>query len=393
MIRHFLITETGYLITAEGHLAQEVRRHEHAGQVGAGDRQPGADVGTDGHEDGVVVLQQRRGVLDAVVELQFDPLGDDGVNLPLHHLRRQPQVRHAHAHHAAGHRQRLEHGGGVALTHQIKPRCQPRRPRPHNRHPRFDCGLRIADCGLPLRLRHFFHMLVRPVGHKPLQGHDVDRLVHLAAAAGVLAAVVADPPADGGEGVVFQDGAVSVGVASLGDEGHVALGALVDGAGVTAGRCAQLLDGVGVGDGLGIELVDGMPFGEAAVEVVQQSDGAGGRAIAAAGALLHVHVAWMLLHGNGEVTRLAFDALHVGAGKQLDVQMPPHLHQLGRHDAHGAVVGGEGLVELGHDPADGRGLVQQVDLEAGFGQVQRGLHAADSGADDQHRAGGLFSVI
>ncbi len=205
--------------------------------------------------------------------------------------------------------------------------------------------------------------------------------------------MVADPPADGGEGVILQDGAVGVGVAALGNEGHVALRSLVNGATVAAGRSAQFLDGVSVGDGLGVELVNSLAFGEASVEFVQSDDGAGGRAIAAAGALLQVHVTRMLLHGDGEVAWLPFDALHVGVGEQFDVQMPPHLHQLGRHDAHGAVVGGEGLVELSHDPADGWGLVQQVDLEARLGQIERGLHAADPRADHQHRANVFFSVI
>ena len=84
------------------------------------------------------------------------------------------------------------------------------------------------------------------------------RLVELAAAAGFLAEVLADAPADGRERVVLLDHAVGVGEAALADQGDVALGALVGGAGVAAGRRAALLDGVGVGDGLGIELVDGL---------------------------------------------------------------------------------------------------------------------------------------
>jgi hypothetical protein len=34
--------------------------------------------------------------------------------------------------------------------------------------------------------------------------------------------------------------------------------------------------------------------------------------------------------------------------------VPADLDQFGRDDSHGTIVGGEGLVQLGHDPADGR---------------------------------------
>ena len=96
-----------------GNLAQEVRRHKHAGQVGARNGQFGAGVSAHSHEGGIVLLQQRHGILDTVVELQFNPLGDDGFNLPLHHLRRQPVVRDTDAHHAPSHRQRLEYRSAV----------------------------------------------------------------------------------------------------------------------------------------------------------------------------------------------------------------------------------------------------------------------------------------
>jgi len=33
--------------------------------------------------------------------------------------------------------------------------------------------------------------------------------------------------------------------------------------------------------------------------------------------------------------------------------MPADLDQFGRDNSHGTVIGGKGLVELGHEPADG----------------------------------------
>ena len=62
------------------------------------------------------------------------------------------------------------------------------------------------------------------------------------------------------------------------------------------------------------------------------------------------------------------------------------LHELGGLDAHGAVVGGKGLVQLGHVAADGRGRIHQIDLEARGAEIQGGLEAADSASDDHHVA-------
>ena len=56
--------------------------------------------------------------------------------------------------------------------------------------------------------------------------------------------------------------------------------------------------------------------------------------------------------------------------------------ELGRLDAHGAVVGGEGLVELRHFAADGRRSLNQKDLETRGGEIERGLNAGDPATDD-----------
>lgn len=69
--------------------------------------------------------------------------------------------------------------------------------------------------------------------------------------------------------------------------------------------------------------------------------------------------------------------------------MPPALHELGRQDAHRAVVRGECLVQAGHRAADGALALDQIDLEAGVGQVQRGLDPPDPSAEYEHRSGGI----
>jgi len=55
-----------------------------------------------------------------------------------------------------------------------------------------------------------------------------------------------------------------------------------------------------------------------------------------------------------EITGRTFHGLKVCIRDQLDVHVPADLDQFGRDDSHGAVVGGKGLVQLGHDSADGR---------------------------------------
>jgi hypothetical protein len=69
-------------------------------------------------------------------------------------------------------------------------------------------------------------------------------------------------------------------------------------------------------------------------------------------------------------------------GENLYIGMPADLDQLGCEYSHGAVIGREGLVKLGHMAPDARCLLDQVDLEAGSGKIKRGLNAADPSTDD-----------
>jgi hypothetical protein len=71
---------------------------------------------------------------------------------------------------------------------------------------------------------------------------------------------------------------------------------------------------------------------------------------------------------------------------ELDIDVPADLDQFGRDNSHGTFVRGEGLVELGHHPADGRRLLHQMNEETGISQVQCGLHAGDASTDYHHRA-------
>jgi hypothetical protein len=62
--------------------------------------------------------------------------------------------------------------------------------------------------------------------------------------------------------------------------------------------------------------------------------------------------------------------------------MPSNLDELRGKYSYGAVVGGKGLVELGHMTADGRRLVDKVDFKTRCGKVKRGLNATDPTTDN-----------
>ncbi len=100
----------------------------------------------------------------------------------------------------------------------------------------------------------------------------------------------------------------------------------------------------------------------------------------------------MLADLHPEIARPAADPFNFGQGDDLDIQMSPDLDQLGRHDAHGTVVGGKGLVQLGHGPADGRGSLQQIDLKAGLGQIQGRLHTPNARPDHHDGAKGALGL-
>ena len=60
--------------------------------------------------------------------------------------------------------------------------------------------------------------------------------------------------------------------------------------------------------------------------------------------------------------------------------MPADLDQFGCEYSHGAVIGGEGLVELGHMAPDARRFLDQIDLKTRSGEIKRGLNTAARGA-------------
>ena len=55
-----------------------------------------------------------------------------------------------------------------------------------------------------------------------------------------------------------------------------------------------------------------------------------------------------------KIARFPFQIDEFRIGEQFNVEMPADLDQFGRNDSHGTVIGGKGLIQLGHESAYGR---------------------------------------
>jgi hypothetical protein len=65
--------------------------------------------------------------------------------------------------------------------------------------------------------------------------------------------------------------------------------------------------------------------------------------------------------------------------------MPADLDQFRGDNSHGTVVGGKRLIQLGHDPTDGRGFFEEIDVISGIREIKGGLHPCNASAYNQDR--------
>jgi hypothetical protein len=78
-----------------------------------------------------------------------------------------------------------------------------------------------------------------------------------------------------------------------------------------------------------------------------------------------------------EVSCFSFYTVNFSIRQDLYIGMPADLDQFGREYSDGAVIGRKGLVKLGHMAANGRCLVDQVNLKTRSGKIKRGLNTTD----------------
>jgi hypothetical protein len=112
---------------------------------------------------------------------------------------------------------------------------------------------------------------------------------------------------------------------------------------------------------------------------------AGGGAVSAGLTSVLADMAGFLPDFYLEMPLFTLDIFHFTVGEKLYVRILSHGDQFRRKDTGGAIVGGEGLVELGHTPTDARLTFDEIDLVTRFRQVQRSLNSGYSASDDKSR--------
>ena len=101
----------------------------------------------------------------------------------------------------------------------------------------------------------------------------------------------------------------------------------------------------------------GLALAQTLVEFIRDFLGAFFGTDTAGNTLIHVNIARHLAHTDGEIARLAADTHYLSRSVNFYVNVPADLDQLGRDNSHGTVIGWKGLVELRHNPTNGRLLL------------------------------------
>jgi hypothetical protein len=96
------------------------------------------------------------------------------------------------------------------------------------------------------------------------------------------------------------------------------------------------------------------------------------------------NISGLFNQGYLEVSCFPYDTVNFSIRQDLYVGIPADLDQFGREYSNGAVIGGKGLVKLGHMAANGRCLVDQVNLKTSSGKIKRGLNTADPSTDNHY---------
>jgi hypothetical protein len=113
---------------------------------------------------------------------------------------------------------------------------------------------------------------------------------------------------------------------------------------------------------------------------------------AAADALVFINVPGSLEDFDLKVARISGDALYFGERDKVNVGVPADLDQLGGDNSHGTLIGGEGLIQLGHYPTDSWRPFHKVHIEARVGQIEGGLHSDNTTPCDQYGSDDVFTT-
>ena len=153
------------------------------------------------------------------VKQDFDPDRAQPVQLGIQQGAWQPKGRNADCQHPARHRQCLEDCRAIALLPELVGTQKAGWARSHDRNLLWTIGhggVRQLVVGAV-------------IGNESLQSRQIDRIVHVRTGAGGCARVSADATANGRNRVVSQNDLERLLEASLRDQGHIALRALMNG--------------------------------------------------------------------------------------------------------------------------------------------------------------------
>ena len=145
------------------------------------------------------------------------------------------------------------------------------------------------------------------------------------------------------------------------DQGNISLDADMGGTGRLAGGSPPLFNGVCTGHGLGIEFIGRLAVPQVLIKGIGNIDGACLGTFVTCRAFGWIDKSGLLQELDLEVSGFTIDLQDLGHGQKVDIEMAARFNKFGRNDAHGAVIGGEGLVKLGHDTADSGVFLDQMD--------------------------------
>ena len=99
---------------------------------------------------------------------------------------------------------------------------------------------------------------------------------------------------------------------------------------------------------LSIIFVDRLAFIKPEVEFIGHFGGAFFRTGSTRRASEHVHVTSLPVDLYLEIADLAGEFSHLAVSQQINVGMPTDIQQLRRENSYRAIIGGKGLIQLGH---------------------------------------------
>jgi hypothetical protein len=138
------------------------------------------------------------------------------------------------------------------------------------------------------------------------------------------------------------------------------------------------------GNGLSEVYMDGLILRYFLIKLIRVFDRAVFYAGSTTRAFALYNISGLFNQGYLEVSCFPYYTVNFSIGQDLYIGMPADLDQFGREYSNGAVIGGKGLVKLGHMAANGRCLVDQVNLKTSSGKIKRGLNTADPSTDNHN---------